>query len=241
VPAPRFFVAIDCAEGVEFDLSRDDAHHVTNVLRMQPGERLVAIDANGPWDTDVTVMSKGRVRVRPVGRSTEVGGELPVEIDVLQAVTRGAKFDEVVEKCVELGAVRIVPIACERSYAEATPTRVDRWRRIARSAAQQSRRRIVPFVADPLSWEEAVRKTSIPLIVGWEGAERGTLAAALKGIDTSSPVAIAIGPEGSFTDEELELARTAHAELVSLGPMILRTQTAAAALISAMAALRGWW
>ena len=241
MPAPRFFVAIDCAEGVEFDLGRDDAHHVTNVLRMQPGERLVAIDGNGPWDADVTVMSKGRVRVRPVGRSNEVGGELPVEIDVLQAVTRGAKFDEVVEKCVELGAQRIVPIACARSYAEATPTRVDRWRRIARSAAQQSRRRIVPFVADPLSWEEAVRTTSIPLIVGWEGAQRGTLAAVLKQIDTSSPMAIAIGPEGSFTEDELELARTAHAELVSLGPMILRTQTAAAALISAMAALRGWW
>lgn len=239
--APRFFVAIDCAEGVEFDLSKDDAHHVTNVLRMQPGERLVAIDANGPWDADVTAMSKGRVRVRPVGRSTDVGGELPVEIDVLQAVTRGAKFDEVVEKCVELGAVRIVPIACERSYAEATPTRVDRWRRIARSAAQQSRRRIVPFVADPLPWEEAVRVTSIPLIVGWEGAERGTLAAALKRIDKSSPVAIAIGPEGSFTEAELELARMAKAELVSLGPTILRTQTAAAALLSAISVIRGWW
>jgi 16S rRNA (uracil1498-N3)-methyltransferase len=241
VAAPRFFVAIDCAEGVEFDLSKDDAHHVTNVLRMQPGERLVAIDANGPWDADVSAMSKGRVRVRPVGRSSDVGGELPVEIDVLQAVTRGAKFDEVVEKCVELGAVRIVPIACERSYAEATPTRVDRWRRIARSAAQQSRRRIVPFVADPLSWEEAVRVTSIPLIVGWEGAERGTLAAALQRIDTSSPVAIAIGPEGSFTEGELEIARAAKAELVSLGPTTLRTQTAAAALLSAMSAIRGWW
>jgi 16S rRNA (uracil1498-N3)-methyltransferase len=239
--APRFFVGIDCAEGMEFDLNRDDAHHVTNVLRMQPGERLVAVDADGPWDAHVTAMSKGRVRVRAVGRSTDVGGELPVEIDVLQAVTRGAKFDEVVEKCVELGAVRIVPIACERSYAEATPTRVDRWRRIARSAAQQSRRRIVPFVAEPLPWSEAVRRTSIPLIVGWEGAERGTLAAALHRIDSTSPVAIAIGPEGSFTEDELEIARAAKAELVSLGPMILRTQTAAAALIAAMAAVRGWW
>jgi len=241
VPAPRFFVAIDCAEGVDFDLSPDDAHHVTNVLRMQPGERIVAIGANGPWEADVTGMSKGRVSVRAVAPSDEVGGELPVEIDVLQAVTKGAKFDEVVEKCVELGAHRIVPVRCERSYAEATPTRVERWRRIARSAAQQSRRQIVPFVAEPLDFAEAVRQTSIPLIVGWEGAQRGTLAAALAHIDKASPIAIAIGPEGSLTEEELNVAREAHGELVSLGPMILRTQTAAAALIAAMAAIRGWW
>lgn len=237
--APRFFTSVACLEGMDFELEPDDAHHAAHVLRVQPGERIVVVDPHGAWDARITTVEKRRVRARIAGRSDDVGSELPVSITVLQALTKGAKFDEVVEKCVELGARRIVPVACERSYGNATPARIDRWRRIARAAAQQSRRKGVPFVTEAASWNEAIALAPKPLIVGWERAPRGTLASALDRSTGAPEIAVAVGPEGSLTEQELDAARAAGALLVSLGPTILRTETAAAAFLAAINA-RVW-
>jgi 16S rRNA (uracil1498-N3)-methyltransferase len=235
VAAPRFFVSISCAAGMEVELEPDDAHHAAQVLRVRPGSLIALIDGRASWDAEITSVVKRRVHARITGPSAEAGGELPVTITVLQALTKGAKFDDVVEKCVELGAHRIVPVKCERSYAEATPARVDRWRRIAKSAAQQSRRKIAPTVAEPQTWRDALGQATVPILVAWEGAPRETLAAAMHQIGVSGPLSIAVGPEGSFTEEELEIARDAGCTFVSLGPTVLRTETAAAALLAAIA------
>jgi 16S rRNA (uracil1498-N3)-methyltransferase len=158
----------------------------------------------------------------------------------LQALIKGAKFDDVVEKCVELGASRIVPMRCERSEADASGHKVERWRRIARAAAQQSRRNIVPAVDDVRSFAEALSAGGVPLLVASERAPKGSLAEALRANAGSTALAIAVGPEGSFTDAELAAAKEAGAAFVSLGPAILRTETAAAALLAAIASVRVW-
>jgi 16S rRNA (uracil1498-N3)-methyltransferase len=241
--APRFFVATQCAPNLEFDLEPDDAHHATSVLRVGPGERVVVIDATGPWDATVVDVSKHGVRIRAVAALRHDTGELPAEVTVLQALIKGAKFDEVVEKTVELGARWIVPVRCERSLAIPGALKIERWQRIARAAAQQSRRRQLPEVAQPAAWADAVAAATraMPLIVAWEGAPKGSLAQAAGRVADEAAFAVAVGPEGSFTDDEIETARDAGCIFVSLGPTILRTETAAAAAIAAIAAKCGWW
>jgi 16S rRNA (uracil1498-N3)-methyltransferase len=233
--APRFFTAADPAPGATIALDNDDAHHAAHVLRLAPGASVVLIHDGRAWDATLTEVAGGRVLVRAVALRDQTGGELPVSVSVLQALTKGRKFDDVVEKCVELGAVRIVPVICARSYAQADAVKVERWRRIALAAAQQSRRLIVPQVDAAVSWRDAIGAAGKPLIVAWEGAAARSFASVVARHTTAPSLSIAVGPEGSFTDDELRSAREAGAGFVSLGPTILRTETAAAALLAAIA------
>lgn len=238
--APRFFVPGRATAGVELALESDDAHHAAHVLRLGPGDQVVVTDAAQSWDAEIIAVEKNGVRARVLREATERGAELPIAITVLQALTKGAKFDDVVEKCVELGATRIIPVRCARSYADATSTRRDRWRRIARAAAMQSRRRIITGVDEPTAWGDAIASLGVPLLVAWEHAPAGSLATTLSELASTNALAIAVGPEGSFTDDEIRMARERGASLVSLGPTILRTETAAAALLAAIASRFGW-
>jgi len=240
---PRFFVTVGCAVGSDVDLDDDASHHLANVLRAREGDAIITVDASGSWNARIIAVSTSGVRVRVESRADEEGGELPVEIAVLQAITKGSRFDDVVEKTVELGARRIVPVKCARSYGEATRHRVERWRRIARAAAEQSRRRSLPIVEDTMIWNDAIATfaRSMPVVVGWERSPKGSLAQAIGHIRNEKSFGIAVGPEGSLTDDELDVARAAGCSFVWLGPTILRTDTAAAAMIAALASGCGWW
>lgn len=237
--APRFFVKGPLVEGATVALGADDAHHASHVLRLRAGAPIVVVADGVAWDAVIAVADcSGAHALRP---SPEGGGDIGIDVTVLQALTKGSKFDVVVEKCVELGARRIVPVRCERSETDASAHKVERWRRIARSAAEQSRRNIVPVVDDPRPLAEALAVASgSTLLVASERAPKGSLAEALRAHAASKSFTIAIGPEGSFTDAELAAARTAGASFVSLGPAILRTETAAAALLAAIASARVW-
>ena len=241
--APRFFVVDRCVPGAEIALGPDDSHHAAAVLRMQVGDSVVVVDGVAPWDAEIAAIDGRSVRVRIVGEDFESPGDLPAAITVLQAIPKGAKFDEVVEKVIELGASGIVPVRADRCEADASSAKVARWRRIARAAAAQSRRRMLPRVEEPLHWRDAVPKyaPAMPLIVAWERAPRDSLVHAVTRCLGVSRIAVAIGPEGSFSDDEIEIARAAGCTFVSLGPTILRTQTAATVLIAALAARCGWW
>jgi len=240
---PRFFVVERCVPGAEIMLGPDDSHHAVSVLRMNVGEAVVVVDGVAAWDAEIAAIDGRSVRVRIVGEDVESAGELPASITVLQAIPKGAKFDEVVEKVIELGAAAIVPVRSARCEADASPGKIARWRRVARAAAAQCRRRTLPRVEEPIGWREAVAHYAgaMPLIVAWERAPRESLSHAVTRCLGVTHVAIAIGPEGSFSDEEIEVARAAGCTFVSLGPTILRTQTAATALIAALAARCGWW
>jgi len=241
--APRFFADVECAAGAQIELRRDDAHHAIEVLRMHTGDPLVIVRDGTAWDATLNDSGRGRASALVVAPRAEIGGELPVAVIVLQAIAKGSKFDEVVEKAVELGARRIVPVVCERSYAQASSAKIERWRRIARSAAQQSRRRYLPEIVDPMTWMEALRVTNVdrPTLVAYERASPGSLAAAVDAIADARSIAIAIGPEGGLTDAEVAAAKESGGALVSLGPTILRTEAAAPAMLAALAARRGWW
>jgi 16S rRNA (uracil1498-N3)-methyltransferase len=212
-------------------------------LRMRPGEEIIVISSRFAWRA--TLMDVDDAQARAIIVAPYPGyrhGELPVPITVLQAVPKGMKMDDVVEKVVELGAAAIQPIRCARSYGGDSRSKVERWQRIARAAAQQSHRLIEPPVEEPARLSDALAyaRATGKVLVAYERAEPQSLASALRACG-EQPLSIVVGPEGSFTDDELQLARDAGAALVSLGPTVLRTETAAAAMLAAVAALRGWW
>lgn len=236
--APRFFVDGPVTTGATVALGSDDAHHASHVLRLRADAPIVVVAGGIAWDA---VMAASDCKTAHILRpSPDAGGDIGIDVTVLQALTKGAKFDDVVEKCVELGANRIVPVRCERSESDASAHKVERWRRIARSAAQQSRRNIVPAVDDVRSFAAALSAARSPILVASERAPRGSLVDALRAHAESTVWTIAVGPEGSFTDAELTAAENAGASFVSLGPAILRTETAAAALLAAIASARVW-
>lgn len=241
--APRFFVNADLAPNRDIVLDPDDARHARLVLRLHAGDDVVLVHDGAAWHAMLTTVSAREVRARVGQRRDEKSGELPVDITVMQALIKGAKFDFVVEKVVELGARHVVPVEFERSYAEAGARKLERWRRIARAAAQQARRRFLPSVEEPRSWEAALRgwRGVARPIVAYEGARLGTFAPAVDRIAEAKELAVAIGPEGGFTDDEVAVARASGCALVSLGPTTLRTETAATALLAAIAARKGWW
>jgi 16S rRNA (uracil1498-N3)-methyltransferase len=240
---PRIFVRQPCVPGEEIALDRADAHHIVTVLRMQALDPIILVDGKGAWDATLIVVAADEARVRVLGLAVESGGELPISIIVLQAVARGSRFDQVVEKVTELGAARIVPVRCDRAQADAGSGRVQRWRRIARSAAEQSRRQRVPEIEETADWRDAIARigATMPVIVAWQHAPRESLTDAAGRCMGVSSIAIAVGPESGFSDDEIAFAREVGVTFVSLGPTILRTETAAAALIAALAARCGWW
>ncbi len=253
---PRFFVDHSCGPDALVPLDERDISHASNVLRLKTGDRVGLVSGGRLWDARMESVTRRHATARivselPSDESTRSRvSELPERVTVLQALLKGNKFDFVTEKVVELGASGIVPVRCERCYGDASSAKLDRWRRIARAAAQQSRRLMVPVVHPPIDWGEALQRfpTSAGMLVAHASAPRRSLAAAFTAPDeaqrearSSDGLVLATGPEGDFSEEELKSAVDAGCRLVSLGPTTLRAETAAAAMIAAVAALHGWW
>jgi len=241
--APRYFTDFKVSAGAMVALDTSDAHHASTVLRCNTGDPLTLVSSGVAWDAEFDSLLKGGAMVRALQHATDQGGELPAPVVVLQALTKGAKFDEVVEKTVELGASRIVPVDCIYSEAEGGANKVQRWRRIARAAAMQSRRRVLPAVEDSTNLCEALAEFAPGAfaLVAYEDAPARTFATAMQAYRPGTTVVIAVGPEGGLHADELECARLNGTHIVSLGPTILRTETAAAALLAAVASSAGWW
>ncbi|HEY5095232.1 MAG TPA: RsmE family RNA methyltransferase [Candidatus Eremiobacteraceae bacterium] len=240
---PRYFTDFEVAAGALVVLDLSDAHHASTVLRCNIGEPLTLVSSGVAWDAEFDHLRKRGVIVRALRHASDQGGELPAPVVVLQALTKGAKFDEVVEKTVELGAVRIVPMKCERCEAEGGSNKLERWRRIARAAAMQSRRRVVPAIDATISWGNALARYApgTLTLVAFEAAPPGTFETAMRSHRLQGAVVIAVGPEGGLHRDEVDAATAQGAHVVSLGPTILRTETAAAALLAAVASRAGWW
>lgn len=238
----RVFTTQPCSPGRQVSLAPEDVRHIALVLRMQRGDSITVVSDRVAWNAQLEEVRRDRVVVTILAES-KLGGELPVEVIVVQAIPKGTKMDDVIEKVTELGASQILPVRCERSYGGDAPHKLERWRRIARSAAAQAQRLSAPHVeaaADLLGTLERLA-SAVHVLVAWERAPHASLASSLARVDARRSLAVVIGPEGSFTDAELSAAKRLHCDVVSLGSTTLRTETAAAAAIAAIAALRSWW
>lgn len=218
-----------------------EVNHIRNVMRLKPGEEIsVSIGEDGKeYRYGIETLEEDRVicRLRFV-KDKDV--ELPVKVLLFQGLPKSDKMDLIVQKAVELGAAEIIPVSMQRCVVKLDAARagkkIQRWQTIAESAASQSRRGVIPRVLPPMTMEEAVayaeQNTQVRVLPYELQKDDGSTKDYLESIRAGQAVSIFIGPEGGFTPEEVELARQAGIRPISLGPRILRTETAGLAFLS---------
>jgi 16S rRNA (uracil1498-N3)-methyltransferase len=239
----RFFVEGVHAAGDRIALATDDARKIVTVLRKRSGDLVQVVDSGGVAFAATLELDGREVRATLGAPLVRESVETTIEVTIAQAVPKGQKMDLVVEKATELGAHAIVPVRSARVIGyDTSPAKVERWRRIARSAAQQSGRTRVPDVADVCGWDALV--ATFPrydrVYVPWELADPAPLRDVFeRDLPTANRVLVVIGPEGGFAADEVERARAAGGEPISLGRRILRTETAALIVLGAILYARG--
>jgi len=214
------------------------ARHMTRVLRMAEGDEFVVLDGAGnSWKAVIREMEHGgSVRAALMGESHE-WPEPSCGVTLYQSLPKGDKMDLVVQKCTEVGVRSIVPVLSARSVvrleggrnATRAAARVERWRRIAREAAEQSGRRVIPWIEEVTPLESCHPSPGSLFLVLWEDESPGSgrrLRDALPRERCAAGVSILVGPEGGLTADEVRLLVSRGAVTVSLGPRILRTETA---------------
>jgi 16S rRNA (uracil1498-N3)-methyltransferase len=216
----------------------EQAQHLARVLRAQPGQ-VFDVVANGFLHrAEVTAVSETEVRFTLL---EELESDAALPIHLLLAVFKFDHFEWSVEKATELGVAAITPVLARRTekhLAQSALKRVERWRRIALESAKQSRRTDVPSIADPVKLEAALQAEQAGLKILLSEVEQSvSLASALAQFSQPSTeppqqIALAIGPEGGWTPEEMALFTQHHWTHVTLGPRILRAETAAIAALA---------
>jgi len=231
----RFFVSKSDIRGDEVVLSGQQAHQIRNVLRMTSGEGIIVLDNTGcEYEVVLTDVDKQKVAGRIESRRAGAG-EPQVRLTLYQSLLPRDKFELVLQKCTEVGVSRFVPVITQRSLVRdaetVTPNKLARWQRIITEAAEQSHRGRIPELNLPIEFEDAVSSLAdhdLRLIAS-PAEQKISLRAALQRSNRNKPqtIALFVGPEGGFTEQEVALAADAGAVAFSLGPRILRTETAA--------------
>ena len=237
---PRIHTPAALHTGINHTLPDSAAVHVTRVLRLRAGDPITLFDGTG-LDYDAILREVARSRVSAeVGTGRRVESESPLEITLLQGVSRGPRMDTVMQKATELGVRIVQPLLAERSVvrldAERGQARLEHWQRIVISACEQCGRSVVPQILPARSLDEALSELE-PGTVGLTLDPAGTIQlAGLLG--EARRLALAVGPEGGFTGNEILALTAAGFRGLRLGPRILRTETAP---LAALAILQYAW
>ncbi len=216
------------------------AHQLHAVLRLAPGDRILLLDGQGQsFPTELVQVSPRRAQGRILARRP-ASGEPRVELVLFLCSLKRDKFEWVLQKGTELGASRFVPVISQRSVvrpAAALVKKFPRWRTIIREAAEQCGRARLPRLADPVGWAQAVTWAEGPRFLPWEAAagQEGWpgLGEAVRALRPQPQrLALLVGPEGGISPDEAALARSQGWQPVSLGPRVLRAETAALASLA---------
>ena len=214
-------------------------NHIRNVLRMRADEEVLIADGQGAeYRCKLTDLSENEVRAQILWK-LDGNAELASAVTLFQGLPKSDKMDLIVQKCVELGVDRIVPVSTKRAVvkldAKKEETRLKRWNTISESAAKQSGRGVIPEVSGVMSFEKALEeaKKLEVLLIPYERAEHMAETRRVMGeIRPGQSVGVFIGPEGGFEESEVEEAVAAGARAITLGRRILRTETAGLAVMA---------
>ena len=235
---PQFFIDTELAQGKDVTVRGGDARHIMNVLRLAVGDWLVLSDGSGTsFHAHITEAHAGRVRAT-VGEAV-AARRAPSSVTLAHAIIKHDRTEFVIQKAVELGIANVAPFVSERTIprlGKVDNRRLKRWQRIALEAAKQSGLPFKPTVHPPASFETLCNTFSSydAVLLFWEGERAQALSKLASNIKPGTRMCVIVGPEGGFTSAEVEAAQTAGALTVSLGPQILRVETAcvvAAALV----------
>ena len=229
MPRHRLFIPQAIAQNQNVEIEGERAHYLKRVLRMKAGSELVLFTGDGyDYPAEVTAARKDRLVLR-VGEGVRNDNESPLDIRLVQGISRGERMDFAVQKATELGVQRITPVFTEFSVVKLNPERAERrmqhWQKIVQGACEQCGRNRIPPVDAPVTLKEYFAESSaadrrIAFVPG-AAATLDDLAEPLRTVD------LLVGPEGGFSKREIEDAAHAGFFRASLGPRILRSETAA--------------
>ena len=236
----QFFVESSQIQGTRVIITGNDVNHIKNVLRMQPGEEIAVSNGEDGKEYRCGIEELYEDEIICTLRFVkEDGVELPSKIYLFQGLPKADKMELIVQKAVELGVYEIIPVATRRAVVKLdekkAKSKIARWQTISEAAAKQSKRRIVPRVHTVMSFKEAVnyaRECQVK-IVPYELAEgMGKTRELISSLKPGQDIAIFIGPEGGFEENEVQIALDNGIEPITLGKRILRTETAGFTVLS---------
>ncbi|MBR2022037.1 MAG: 16S rRNA (uracil(1498)-N(3))-methyltransferase [Clostridia bacterium] len=240
---PRFFVDKSDILADKIVMGGEDAKHISLSLRARVGERLTVCDGQGTdYDCEISEITKNEV-VLSVLEQKKSGSEPDIEVTLYQALVKSDKFDFIVQKCTELGVSKIVPVVTDRCISKpddaSLSKKLVRWNKIAKEAAMQSGRGIIPAVEEAVLFDDALDalKSADCGFLCYEANPHipiNEIYEKCGGKSSVKTVAFLIGPEGGISDKEADEALAAEVFLASLGPRILRTETAPLCVMSSL-------
>lgn len=235
---PRFFISPEQIKGGPVTITGPDVVHISRVLRLGAGDCLTVLDGLGKA-YEAVIEKTGRDEVVcAIRKEIPAGDAPPVRVTLVQGIPKGDKMDLIVQKGTELGVSRVIPLLCERAVVKLEGDRShkkrERWQRIALEAAKQCRRQDVPEVVEPVGWDQVLAglPQEVVALIPWEEENVESLKDILMGNTAKEEIYVFIGPEGGFTPGEVERARARGIRPVTLGPRILRTETAGLAVLT---------
>lgn len=231
----RLFVDLPLQLDAQVSLPDFAANHALRVLRLRDGDAVTLFNGDGHDYSGQLNLSKREPRVQ-INRVDTVSNESPLAITLVQAIARGEKMDLILQKATELGVAKIVPVITQRTEVKLDEDRADKrvihWQHVLESACEQCGRAQVPLVESPVTLERAARlfaeSEDTRLVLHPEGGKP------LAQFTLADAVTIAIGPEGGFSERDLSVLKQSGFLNVTLGPRILRTETAGIAAITAL-------
>ena len=241
-PPPVF-----AADEKSVTLSADETRHARDVLRLQSGDEIFVFDGAGrEFHCAVQTINRDAAELSVIAEVEPARPESTLNLTLAIALLKGEKFDLVIQKTTELGVTRIVPLDTERADVrlrdgQGANTRVTRWRRIALEAAKQTGRAYVPEIATPLSFNSLLAMpavlpkevpTNISRLMFSERGGRSFVEATNSYSGQPAQILAMVGPEGGWTDDEIELARDGGCEIITLGGRTLRAETAGITVVA---------
>jgi len=234
----RFFLPSSSFQGDSVIFPAETTHQIARVLRLGQGDIVAAIDQDRQTGLEYSVKLIGTASTQAVGTIT---GEIypktePAHsLSIYLGLTQREKFEWMLQKCTEIGVSVFIPMITSRSLVQDDKDysrKAERWHRILKEAAEQSGRMVIPALEQPMPFQKALnhaRENHQVAFIAWEKAKAGPeeFLSPHTGLQDCSRLAVMVGPEGGFSDEEVDLARGYHLHPITLGPRILRMETAA--------------
>jgi 16S rRNA (uracil1498-N3)-methyltransferase len=207
------------------EISKEDRKYIFSVLRLKIGNSIIVIDGKGK-SFEAKIIDKNKLEIIEEDKKNI---EDPFSLILCQALLKGEKMDMIIQKTTELGVKKIIPFVSERCILKNT-NKIERWRKIAKEASEQSGRNFVPEITDLTNFENLISRIDNGLLF-WEKEEK-PLISLIKELDISKPIFLLIGPEGGFSEKEILNVREKGIKTASLGRRILRAETASIVSLS---------
>lgn len=239
----RYFAPLSEVDNCFF-ITGDDYYHIVKVMRMKENDRIICVSEQSQAAIcSITNITDEQITADVV-QWMEDSVELPVNIAIVSGLPKGDKLEWIIQKGTELGASKFIPFTAARSIVKWDEKKADkkvtRWNKIAKEAAEQSHRDVVPDVSNPLDLQALIKQSeayTVKLIAYEEDAKNGegkALVSSLENLEKGQSIMAVFGPEGGLTEKEVELLKENGFISCALGPRILRTETAPLYLLSAV-------